>query len=250
MRAWVAPMLLTGCCVLMFATPCEAGEAERGRAMDLFEKSEQRYRAGQLEEAQRLLLEAYALDPNPVLQYNLGRVYEALGKLEEAAGAFRAFLDGTPDAADRGAIERRIETLEKQIADRKALESRERERAKKPPSLPPKPPPAQDTGPGATPWVIAAAGAAVLVGGVVAGVLADKAHDDAVKDPSFRGAQDSQDKAETLATIANVGFVVGGAAVAVGVGWGLIGHPDAQPEQNATRAWQGAPTTLVFRASF
>jgi len=242
-------MLLAGCCVLMFAAPCDAGEAERQRAMELFEKSEQRYRAGALEEAQRLLLEAYALDPNPVLQYNLGRVYEALGKLEEAAGAFRAFLDGTPDAPDRGAIERRIETLEKQIADRKVLESRERERAKKPPP-PPKPPSVQNTGPGAAPWVIAVAGAAVVVGGVISGVLADKAHDDAAKDPSFQGAQDSQDKAETLATIANLGFVVGGAAVAVGVGWGLMGQPDAPPDPNAKRAWQGAPATLVFRGSF
>lgn len=242
-------MLLAACCV--GASPCYAGKAERQRAMELFEKSEERYRAGELEEAQRLLLEAYALDPNPVLQYNLGRVYEALGKLEEAAGAFRAFLDGTPDAPDRGAIERRIETLEKQIADRKAIESRERERGKKPPPPPPKPPPpVEDTGSGATPWIVAGAGAAVLVGGVVAGVMANKAHDDAVEDPSFQGAQDSQDKAVTLARIANVGFVVGGAAIAVGVGWGLMGQPDTQPDQNARRTWQTASTTLVFRGSF
>jgi tetratricopeptide (TPR) repeat protein len=249
MRAWVAPMLLAVSCVI--AAPCHAGKAERQRAMELFEESEQRYRAGELEEAQRLLLEAYALDPNPVLQYNLGRVYEALGKLEEAAGAFREFLDGAPDAPDRGAIERRIETLQKQIADRKAQETRERERAKKPPPPPPKPPPPlQDTGPGVTPWIIAGAGAAALLGGVVAGVLANKAHDDAVADPSFRGAQDSQDKAVTFATIANVGFVVGGAAVVVGVGWGLMDQPDTPPDQIATRAWQGPPTTLVFRGAF
>jgi len=49
------------------------------------------------------------------------------------AGQIRAFLEGTPDAPDRGAIERRIESLLRQIREREALRQKQREAESKPP---------------------------------------------------------------------------------------------------------------------
>jgi tetratricopeptide (TPR) repeat protein len=223
------------------------GDSNHARAVELFEQSEGHYREGELEKAQELLLRAYELDPNPVLQFNLGRVYEGLGKLEEAAEAFRAFLAGSPEAPDRGAIERRIQALDKQIAERRALRERNRRPPTPPPAPPKSPPEPQDTGPGAAPWIVAGVGAVVLVGGTVSGLLAQRAHDDAEQDPSFQGAKDAQARAENFATAANVGFAVGGAAVAVGLGWALF---DKSGQPDSTAATLGGPATFVFRGRF
>lgn len=244
----------------LWSRPCfAASEEDRQHAIALFEQSEDYYKAGELEKSRDLLLEAYALDANPVLQYNLGRVYEGLGQFEKAAEAFRAFLEGTPNAPDRGAIERRIATLERQVREREAMREererkerereRERQRAKQAPKPEPVREPMPDPGPGAAPWVVTGIGAAVLVGGAVAGVLSSKAHDDAVADPTFQGARDSQDRAETYATVANVGFVAGGATVAVGLSWLLFG-PSGQPDANAAAPWRNGPGPLVIQGRF
>ena len=230
-------LLLALLMALLVAGPSIAAQPEdKRRAVELFEQSEELYRAGEMERAEALLNEAYELDPNPVLQYNLGRLYEALGKLEQAAKAYRLFLEGTPDAPDRGALERRIATLEKQIAEREALQ-RQREEAQHQEPAPPPPqptPPPPDSGPGVAPWIVSGVGAALIVGAGVTGLLARRAHDDAVEDASFQGAKDSQDRAETLATVANIGFVVGGTALAVGVGWGVLGAQSSGTETPAS----------------
>lgn len=237
---------------LLFAQPSLAGEDDKARAFALFEQSEEHYKAGELEKAQALLLEAYSLDPNPVLQYNLGRVYEAMGKLQEAATAFRAFLDGMPEASDRGAIERRIEAIEQQIRERESLrKSRERERTGG--RYPPKPAPKQEPAPVApslAPWIVTGVGAVILVGGAVAGALSNGAHDDAVNSPSFLDAQDSQERAENLATVANVAFIGGGATVAVGLGWLLLRPSDSQSVSSSTPTWHAGPTSIMFRGRF
>src|SRR4051794_14721586 len=56
------------------------GAATDARALDLFEQSAKAYREGRFQDAVDRLLEARSLKSEPVLLYNLGRAYEALGR--------------------------------------------------------------------------------------------------------------------------------------------------------------------------
>jgi tetratricopeptide (TPR) repeat protein len=192
------------------------------RALELFEQSAAAYRAGDLERAQRLLEEAYALDPDPTLLYNLARVYEGLGKLEAAVAAYRDYIARVTEAEDLGAIEKRIATLEQQITELRGAAERER-------VPPPAPPPSVETSapttrrpPSPAPWIVAGVGAVGLGAGAALGVLARAAHRDAVAEGSFTRARELQDRATLRATAANVSLIAGGALVVAGVGWGLF----------------------------
>ncbi len=66
------------------------------------------------------------------------------------------------------------------------------------------------------------AGGALIVTGALFGWRASSNHDDAVAEPVQLAAQQLQDSAETDATIANVMFVLGGAAVIGGGIWEYI----------------------------
>src|SRR4051812_49270055 len=79
------------------ATPSRAAATPKDdRAAELFQKSHRAYRDGQFQEAVDLLLEARQLKTEPVLLYDLGRAYEALGKLAEAADAYGHYLEEAP----------------------------------------------------------------------------------------------------------------------------------------------------------
>src|SRR4051794_18494552 len=123
--AWTALAL----CMLV-ASPANAGDVEDRRALVLFQKSVESYREGRFQEAIDLLIEARALKPEPVLSYDLGRAYEAIGDLPHAEEAYARYLDENPAAQDRLAIEGRLVTLRRQIAEANA---RQREPAPAPP---------------------------------------------------------------------------------------------------------------------
>ena len=208
----------------MWAQPAHADD--RDQALALFEQSDKAYKAGNFEEAAKLLREAYALYPEPLLLYNLGRAQEGLGDARGAVESYEKYLQDAPQIKDRGAIECRIETLEAQIAKqeedarrRAADEERRRREAEERRLHPPPPidtrPPLQVYGP----WIAMGAGGAAVLTGVLFGVRASATHDDAVASPIQRDAAELQHSAERSATIANVMFVVGGAAIASGLAW-------------------------------
>ena len=190
----------------------------RQRALDLFEQSARAYREGRFQDAIDLLLEARRVKPEPVLLYNLGRAYEALGKQTEAADAYAGYIAEDPRAADRRAIEGRIATLRAQ--------AEQLDKAKSPPSAPPEErrpapeaPEPEPERPTVVPWVITGVGVAGLGAGVVLAIVAGGRHDDAVREPSQAAAQDKQDQARTFATGATVAFVAGGVCTAAGLTW-------------------------------
>ena len=89
----------------------EARTAQHAQAVDLFQQSRAAYRDGHFKEAADLLQRAYAVEPAPILLYNLARAYEGLGDLPHAIDAYQRYLKESPDAKDRGATEERIRTL-------------------------------------------------------------------------------------------------------------------------------------------
>ena len=187
--------------------------ADVKRAQSLFTESEKRYREGRFQDAVDLLNEAYRLDPSPVLLYNIARAYESLGDSGHAIDAYRKYLESDPKAADRGAIEQRLATLERQ---QRAQE--QADRPAPPPVFVPSPEPAPAPPPNPVPWIVAGVGVAGLGAGIVLGVLAKSKHDAAnegeIASADIEGANATADR---LATSANIAFVMGGALALGGV---------------------------------
>lgn len=193
------------------------------RALELFEQSAQAYREGRFQEAVDKLLEARRFKAEPVLLYNLGRAYEALGKPSDAADAYAKYLEEEPEASDRKAIEGRIATLRGQ-ANELAAARRD-------------PGPAREENDGLTavPWIVVGVGAASLATGGVLGFLANGKHDDAVADPVQASAVEKQDSAEGLARAATVTLIAGGVIAAMGLAW--LGVRAARPSVTSSRAF-------------
>lgn len=79
--------------VLGFSTPASAqgddDEATRAAAASMYRLAVQQFKAGKFQQALDKLQEVYNLDPNPVILYNIGRCFEELGKLADAAEFFQ-----------------------------------------------------------------------------------------------------------------------------------------------------------------
>jgi tetratricopeptide (TPR) repeat protein len=84
--------------VLLLATTATAqdNDARKEAAASMYKVAVGEFGAGNYAEALDKLAEVYELDPNPVILYNIGRCYEELGQLAEAAEYFqRAAADDT-----------------------------------------------------------------------------------------------------------------------------------------------------------
>lgn len=96
-RRWVPILTLAGATIGMAAAPAEAQEeaveASEPDARELFLRGQAAYERGDYEDAVEAWEAGYALDPRPLLQYNLGQAYERLGELPKAVGAFEAYLE-------------------------------------------------------------------------------------------------------------------------------------------------------------
>jgi tetratricopeptide (TPR) repeat protein len=215
--SWLLPLLFA-------STVARAQPGGRTEALQLFEESDRAYKAGNFEAAADLLRKAYAAYPEPILLYNLGRALEGLGHTKEAIDAYERYLHVATHVDDRGAIERRIETLKAQLAPPPVVIT-----PPPPPVIvPPPPPPAEELDVGATAgWVVIGTGGALLATGAVFGWRASSNHDAAVNEPVQATAADLQDTAEQDATLANVMLAVGGAIVIGGGIYELL-HQRAQ----------------------
>jgi tetratricopeptide (TPR) repeat protein len=203
---------------LVFGVCARSAHADdREKALKLFEDSDKAYKAGEFERATELLREAYTLYPEPLLLYNLGRAQEGLGDTAGAIESYERYLADAKQIKDRGAIERRIATLKAQLEKAAEDERRRREAEERRRNPPPivEPSPLETYGP----WITMATGGAVLATGVYFGIHAQATHDDALATPIQRDAAKLQESAERSAKIANVLFVVGGVALAGGIGW-------------------------------
>lgn len=215
---------------LFLASGAAADDASsKARALELFEQSAASYRAGRFQEAVDRLLEARRVRPEPVLLYNLGRAYEALGKPEDAADAYASYLSEEPRAADRRAIEGRIATLRAQAAEL----ARARETPRETPNV-------------LDPSIVIVLGLAGLGTGVGLGLAADARHEDAKAETVQQTARDEQDRAESLATAATACTIAGGVVTALGLTW--LGLELLVPKR--TVSLLAGPREVSLRLSF
>jgi len=197
-----------------------AQTSDRARALALFDESVAHYRAGRFERASELLREAYELEPEPVLQYNLARALEGAGLDVEAVEAYELYLS-TEDEADAAAARSRLEVLRRRISDREELEARVRTAAQQGMEIAPQSPtPAAEVD--ATPWIIAGAGGLLLIGGAaLGGAMLDRS-DAATNAATHAEAAGAVADAEALAVAANAMFGVGSLIASLGLIWGLV----------------------------
>jgi tetratricopeptide (TPR) repeat protein len=111
---------------LLGATP----PADTAKAEALTRRCIVEYNGGEFDDALRDAKKAYALQPAPLLLYNLGQIHRALHHWEEAAFSYRAYLREQPNAPNRATVEAHLAEVLKKQSDALA--------AQKPP-LPPAP---------------------------------------------------------------------------------------------------------------
>jgi len=213
-------------------------QRDRTKAQDLFKRSADAYRKGDFKEAIDLLTQAYALDPQPVMIYNLARAHEGLGNTDAAIDNYEKFLTQEPKTPDRGAIEQRLTTLRRQRDERNAqktapaptsppassgttTQSSASASAAPPPPPPPQPEP-PPRAPSNMPYILGGAGLVGLGVGTVFGIVASSHESDAKSEPVQQKAIDDRDSGKTAATLANVSFVIGGVLVVAGVTWFVL----------------------------
>lgn len=210
--------------------PADPGDAT-SQALTLYRLGSEAYDQGRFEDAAGLLLKAYSLHEEPVILFNLARVYEGMGDLPKALDAYRAYLDRDPHASDRGSIEQRVATLRKQIDERAALErlreeehrlAEEARRAAAEASTRAASEAQERRRPHWVPWAVAGAGVLGIGAGAILGAISRGRYDSAVSDAFKAPAEADYKSAQGFATAANVAFVAGGVVAAAGTTWGLV----------------------------
>lgn len=181
----------------------------------LFEQAETAYAAGELDEAVALLLQARELLEDPTLLYNLARCYEGLGRLGQAAQAYRQFLAEAEDPPARGAIEQRIAAIDQELrareaAERQRAEDRARAEAAERRAL------EHERSVRRWPWLFASLGLASMVGAVVTGPLALHQRSEAGGAADQRAGAEAFQTAERLALTTNVLWAIGGVLLVTG----------------------------------
>lgn len=253
----------------MAARAQESDKERRDRAMAMYEQSGTLYKQKKYADAAVLLREAYALEPAPVLQYNLARCLERTGDQEGALTAYEIYLRDSEEAAPhRAAVDARVAMLRRTVAQKRGAEDAKKREAAVPvgPDLDNELPPTVGTTatptavsdasdheipgvvePGAPgygdkddegvtfmdimPWAVAGVGVAVAAVGMVLGMSATSKADDANDpDTSMMDAAKLHDDAESLAGTATILLIAGGVVAVGGLTWGVINLVGSEDE--------------------
>lgn len=240
----------------------------------LTETATQAYEQGRFEEAISALEQAYALQPESAVLYNIGRIAEEAGLQEKAVQVYEQFmalsdvdLEYRRDAIERVKLLREIIAMrkadEQAAADAKAkaeadakakADAEAQAQAKAEAEAKAKadaetaklakaaePPPEQSRALRNVGIVLAAVGGASMLGGTATGILALGAHDDFDAAEGIDARRDAKDKVDTLAPVTDTLLFGGGALLVAGVTMILV---------DALRAPEQDPSALAVTPMF
>lgn len=237
-------------------------DAQKDQASALSDQAIAKFQAKDYEGAVALFEQAYAIDPAPNYLFNIGRVYEEAGNLEKAVEFYAKFvkLPGV-DLDSRGVALERLKVLRSILVEttEKPPEDKPEDKPEEPVVEPPPPEPVVDQdaqrkrkalrGAG---FGLLGVGAAALIGGGVAGGLAQSDNNKAgeVTDPA--DGVPLLDSSQTKSLAANVLFGVGGAFVLTGVILVAVGFSKPQPASRVALAPSFGPRGggVTFRLRF
>ena len=209
-----------------------AGETETFDA--LVEQAGAKFKAKDYAGAVALFERAYAVQAEPAILFNIGRIYEQAQNAEAAIGYYEKFIsDESVELKDREKAVTRLQVL------RTIVEIREKEKAKTNPKPATDPKPAEptpvvgpksgtqpDTGANKPPsgrllrpigGVMVGAGAVLIIGGAIAGGLARGQHKSFESAKTLDDREAAAGKGRSLAATADGLFIAGGVVAAVGV---------------------------------
>jgi hypothetical protein len=222
-------------------------QAEKDEASTLSDQAIEKFQAKDYEGAVALFEKAYGIDPNPNYLFNIGRVYEEAGNLEKAVEFYAKFvkqpgvdLDSREEALSRLKV---LRAIVEETSEKPPEEKPEEKPEDKPvvDNTPPEPVVDQDAqrkrkvmrGVG---FGLLGVGAAALIGGGVAGGLAqgDFNKADVAETPTENA--DLLGSSQTKSLAANVLFGVGGAFVLTGVILVAVGFSKPKPTSRVALA--------------
>jgi len=208
------------------------------RARELYLRGDRLYAEGSYDEAVTAFEKSYALSQRPALLYDMANALERLGRYEEALHRLNQYVPHAPEH-QRNAVLKRIRSLEQ-----RAEHVRRQERPDAPATptesvgsraVEPAPPPAE-IGPSAPilGYAVGGAGLASIGVGVLFGLSASSAREDAEAQCSDNGSQvlcpESVEgllsDADSRALVADIAVGIGLVAVGVGV-YLVLNHDEA-----------------------
>jgi tetratricopeptide (TPR) repeat protein len=98
-RAWWGGAFACSLALAALGTDAHGQARNRGRFQRLVQQAAEAYNRSEPDVAINLLEQAYTLNPNPLLLYNIGRAHELAGRLERALEYYSRFLAEHPDEA-------------------------------------------------------------------------------------------------------------------------------------------------------
>lgn len=173
------PPLIAVLALLLLPTlpaPSQAQEAvsaeQDARALQLYQAGETAFGEGHFEAALVLFEQAYALSHRPGLLYNLAVCADRLRRDEDAIRWFEGYLAETPsEAPNRADATQRRDALVAARRVREAREAEEAEAARQAEAARTQPAASQDVTQEAWFWGLIGGGAALVIGGVIVGVV-------------------------------------------------------------------------------
>lgn len=243
-RLWAAAVLVGIAVGVILPGLARAQEDDRARALELFEESAEHYRAGRFDRAAALLREAYDLEPEPVLLYNLARALEGAGQDQEAVDAYERYLASAGDEEEAEAARVRLEVLRARLDERARLEEQARAAERLGMELQPRAPEPSTDASDPVPWILAGTGAGlVVVGAIFGGLVLDRSAVAMDAEVHLTAAQALAD-AETYAIVADAFLGVGALVGLVGLIWGLSLLATGGDDEPASAALRVGPGTL------
>src|SRR6187401_1842766 len=223
-----AALLLEGALSLVPASAraAEPRASQASSSVDqLNEQGAALYAARDYRRAIEKFIQAYAIDPDPNLLFNIARCYEELGEVDAAIEKYETFSK-TPGADARG-LKRARESLAALREARDGASARPAEAP--PPAAAPSPEPAQARAPEehsrVLPWLTLGGSALFAAAGTTFYLLGASDHDEvtsahgfndgaAVSDMTHRKAEDLVSSGDTKKLIGGVGFGLAAALAA------------------------------------
>jgi tetratricopeptide (TPR) repeat protein len=197
--------------------------------VELNERGSSLYAEGDYRRAVELFLQAYAIDGDPNLLFNIAACYEGLGDRDGALEKYRAFLadpNADPEGRPRaeGAIARLLahESAQPPHATLEPLVAPVAPPASAPPAAAPGPPAGPKSGgiPQWLPWAVLGGGAALSVVGITIYALGAADHREVTEASGYDDpnavVRSSREHAEALVESGDTKKVVGATTAAVG----------------------------------
>lgn len=228
------------------------------RARELYYRGDRLYGEGSYDEATRAFEESYALSARPELLFNMANALERAGRYEEALQALNRFLPDAPENLQH-AVRKRIEALEARVEQEPEVTQGSQAREPAKPAareVPPRSsrafvePPARAGS--AWPYVLMGVSALGFAGGTYFALAAGKEHDRAAQGCHSglcsQAASGALDREARDALLADVGFAVGIAGLAVGLVLMFAGEHESADQVRGVAQREGGG--VLWHASF